>query len=134
MNERRSREFTEVFSACIREEVRRALRDFRREADDWVPHTRWPCVSARAARELARSGQLEGVRCIGKGRGRIFSVRRSVLDAWVESHPLVGAAEEDVAEPDEFDREMLKRGLVAGAAGSAPKRQSPPHLSRRSEP
>jgi hypothetical protein len=107
---------TPVLVALVREAVRAELRGAS-EADPWVPHPRWPCASRRAACALARSGALEGVRRVGKGRGALYVVRRSMLDAWIEAHLVDIANEED---DDGYEREMARRGLVAGAA-SAPR-------------
>ena len=80
------------------------------DIDPWIPHPRWPCASRRAACALARSGALAGVRRVGQGRGALYLVRRSVLDAWIEAHP-VGSS--DDSEPDDFEQEMSKRNLLA---------------------
>jgi hypothetical protein len=99
-----------VLVALIRDAVREHLRSAE-DADPWLPHPKWPCASRRAACALARSGALRGVRRIGQGRGALYLVRRSVLDAWIEAHP-VAASEHD----DGYEREMAQRGLVTGAA------------------
>src|SRR5690349_21609150 len=76
-----------VLIELVRDAVREELRGAG-EADPWVPHPQWPCASRRAACALARSGALEGVRRVGQGRGALYLVRRSVLDAWIEAHPV----------------------------------------------
>ena len=101
-------------AAYVRTEVQRAVRVAAPgvESNSWVPHPGWPCVSRRAACVLARSGELADVRRVGHGRGTLYLVRRSVLDAWIDAHPLDAASEE----PDDgFEREMSKRGLRRGA-------------------
>lgn len=100
----------------IRDEVQRAVRAARTDddADPWIPHTRWPCASRRSACALARSGALEGVRHVGQGRGALYLVRRSALDAWIEREH---ARATETQPEDDFEREMSKRGLIAGAAG-----------------
>jgi hypothetical protein len=107
-----------VLVALVRDAVREELRDAG-DADPWVPHPKWPCASRRAACALARSGALQGVRRVGHGRGALYLVRRSVLDAWIEAQPL------DVAndtQDDDYEREMARRGLVPGAT-TAPRRR-----------
>src|SRR5262249_46567610 len=93
--------------ALVRSTVRAELHATG-DADPWIPHPRWPCVSRRAACALARSGQLQGVRRVGQGRGALYLVRRSVLDAWIEAHPVDTSGE---AELDDYEREMSKRNL-----------------------
>src|SRR5512135_3087306 len=106
-----------ILVALVRDSVREELRDAG-EADPWVPHPRWPCASRRAACALARSGALEGVRRVGQGRGALYLVRRSVLDAWIESHPIDTPNEH---QDDDYEREMTQRRLVTNAApASAP--------------
>ena len=78
------------------------------EADPWIPHPRWPCASRRAACALARSGELQGVRRVGQGRGALYLVRRSVLDAWIEAHPVDTSGESEL---DDYEQEMSKRNL-----------------------
>ena len=78
------------------------------DADPWIPHPRWPCASRRAACALARSGALDGVRRVGQGRGALYLVRRSVLDAWIEAHPLDTSGDTEL---DDYEREMSKRNL-----------------------
>jgi hypothetical protein len=106
-----------VLLALVRDTVREELRGAG-DADPWIPHPRWPCVSRRAACELARSGALEGVSRVGRGRGTTYLVRRSVLDAWIEAHPVRAIDEDD----DGYEREMARRGLV----GAATAQQKPP--------
>ena len=96
--------------AFVREVVREQLR-LAGEADPWVPHPRWPCASRRAACSLARSGALEGVRRVGRGRGALYLVRQSVLDDWIESQAVDAA---DEGPQDDYEREMLRRGLAQG--------------------
>jgi hypothetical protein len=100
-----------VLAAFVREAVREELR-FVGEADPWVPHPRWPCASRRAACTLARSGALEGVRRVGRGRGALYLVRQSVLDDWIESQAVDAA---DEGSQDDYEREMQRRGLALGA-------------------
>jgi hypothetical protein len=89
------------------------------EADPWVKHTDWPCASRRAACSLARSGDLEGVRRVGAGRGSLFLVRRSVLDAWIERETTKTSG----APPaDDFAAAMARSGLRPGTAKASPKR------------
>ncbi len=76
-----------VLRSLVRDAVREELHATG-EADPWIAHPRWPCVSRRAACALARSGELHGVRRVGQGRGALYLVRRSVLDAWIEAHPV----------------------------------------------
>jgi hypothetical protein len=107
-----------VLVALVRDAVREEMR-VTGDADPWVPHPQWPCTSRRAACALARSGALAGVRRVGQGRGALYLVRRSVLDAWIEAHPVdVASTDED----DGYEREMARRGLVPGANG-APRRR-----------
>src|SRR5262249_1006037 len=96
-----------VLRSLVRSSVRAELQAAG-EADPWIPHPRWPCVSRRAACALARSGDLQGVRRVGQGRGALYLVRRSVLDAWIEAHPVDTSGE---AELDDYEREMSKRNL-----------------------
>lgn len=107
-------------AAYIQAEVRRQVQAARvdDDPDPWVPHTKWPCASRRAACSLARSGALEGVRHVGRGRGALYLVRRSVLDAWVEKEH--AGSGEALPEEDAFEREMAKRRLVAGGARHEP--------------
>lgn len=107
-----------VLVSLVRDVVREELHDSG-DADPWVPHTRWPCASRRAACALARSGALPGVRRVGNGRGALYLVRCSVLDAWIESHPVDAAAND---QHDDYEREMARRGLVPSAA-PAPRRR-----------
>jgi hypothetical protein len=101
----------------------------RRSADDFsiklgdalAPVPRWPCASRRAAGALARSGALEGVRRTGEGRGALYVVRRSVLDAWVEAHPIDAVREPGV---DDYEQEMTKRNLRPGLAPAKPAARS----------
>ncbi len=81
------------------------------DADPWIPHPRWPCASRRAACAFARSGELEGVRRVGEGRGALYLVRRSVLDAWIEAHALDAP---DKPGLDDYEQEMAKRSLHPG--------------------
>ena len=104
-----------VLIALVRDAVREEMRAGG-EADTWVPHPRWPCASRRTACALARSGELEGVRRVGRGRGALYLVRRAVLDAWIEAHPVDAANERHEPEDDGYEREMARRGLVPGAA------------------
>jgi hypothetical protein len=83
------------------------------EPDPWIPHPRWPCASRRAACTLARSGELEGVYRVGQGRGALYLVRRSVLDAWIEAHSLDAP---DKPGLDDYEQEMAKRSLHPGLA------------------
>jgi hypothetical protein len=102
-----------ALAPALRSLVRTTVREELRatgDADPWIPHPRWPCASRRAACALARSGALEGVRRVGQGRGALYLVRRSVLDAWIEAHPLDAPAD---TEPDDYEREMSKRNLRA---------------------
>jgi hypothetical protein len=107
-----------VLIALVRDAVREEMRGGG-DADTWVPHPRWPCASRRTACALARSGALEGVRRVGQGRGALYLVRRSVLDAWIEGHPVDGASEQQEPEDDGYEREMARRGLVPGASSKA---------------
>jgi hypothetical protein len=93
--------------SLVRETVREEL-NAAGEADPWIPHFRWPCASRRAACALARSGALEGVRRTGEGRGVLYVVRRSVLDAWIESHPADVPREQGI---DDYEQEMAKRNM-----------------------
>ena len=104
-----------VLVALVRDAVREELRGTG-DGDPWVPHPRWPCASRRTACALARSGVLDGVRRVGEGRGALYLVRRSVLDAWIEAHPIDAANEQEALEDDGYEREMARRGLVPGAA------------------
>ena len=99
-----------VLRTLVRNTVREELHAAG-DADPWIPHPRWPCASRRAACALARSGALEGVRRTGEGRGVLYLVRRSVLDAWIEAHPLDAWREPGV---DDYEREMSKRNLRPG--------------------
>jgi hypothetical protein len=107
-------------ASYIRAEVAAALRATTpfADADPWIPHPQWPCASRRAACALARSGELASVRRVGQGRGALYLVRRSVLDAWIEAHPLDMGGEMPA---DDFEREMAKRNLRSGAATHAPR-------------
>lgn len=105
--------FTRWLHDLIDARVKAALAELRTmragcEPDPWVPHTEWPCVSRRAACELARSGAVQGVQTVGKGPGTLHLARRSTLDAWI-------AAQNPEQPPpvDDFEREMSKRNLVA---------------------
>jgi hypothetical protein len=83
-------EIVPLLATVVRELVHGEL-----HADDgdlWVPHTQWPCSSLRAARDLARSGALEGVRRLDHraapddergGRGVLFIARRSALERYI---------------------------------------------------
>jgi hypothetical protein len=79
------------------------------EADPWIPHPRWPCASRRAAVALARSGALPGVRKLGK----VFVVRRSALDAYIDAHGLDGKHDQG-EDADEFSEAMSRAGLRKG--------------------
>jgi len=96
-----------VLRSLVRNTVREEL-NAAGEADPWIPHPRWPCASRRAACALARSGELRGVRRVGHGRGALYLVRRSVLDAWIEAHPFDKASEPEL---DDYEKEMEKRNL-----------------------
>jgi hypothetical protein len=48
------------------------------------------------------------VRRVGHGRGALYLVRRSVLDAWIEAHPVDKSGE---SEFDDYEQEMSKRNL-----------------------
>jgi hypothetical protein len=102
--------------STVREELNAAG-----EADPWIPHPRWPCASRRAACALARSGALEGVRRTGEGRGVLYVVRRSVLDAWIEAHPADVSREPEV---DDFEQEMAKRNMRPGIGPAKPAARS----------
>ena len=107
-----------VLVALVRDTVREELRvagDF----DPWIPHPRWPCASRRAACALARSGALEGVRRTGQGRGALYLVRRSVLDAWIEGQTIDAAPER---QDDDYEREMARRGLISGTGAERRRR------------
>lgn len=93
--------------SLVRSTVREEL-NATGDADPWIPHPRWPCASRRAACALARSGALQGVRRVGHGRGALYLVRRSMLDAWIEAHPVDTS---DEAELDDYEQEMSKRKL-----------------------
>lgn len=82
------------------------------EGDPWIPHPRWPCSSRRAAVVLARSGALAGVRKVG----RLFLVRQSALDAYVEAEHQKASAEEEAPPEDDFTKAMHKAGLQKRAA------------------
>lgn len=105
-------------AAYIRAEVERAVRAARADddPDPWIPHTRWPCASRRAACALARSGAVEGVRRVGSGRGALYLVRRSALDAWIEREHARAA---EPSADDAYERELAKRGWVPGAGKGA---------------
>lgn len=90
----------------VREEIARANRS-PIEADPWVPHTRWPCTSRRAACELARSGAIEAVR-----KGSLWLARASAIDRWVTSPDEPG----DAANDDEVDE--LAAAMAAAAQRS----------------
>jgi hypothetical protein len=80
-----------TLAPALRSLVRDAVREELHatgEVDPWIPPPRWPCVSRRAACTLARWGELQGVRRVGQGRGALYLVRRSALDAWIEAHPV----------------------------------------------
>jgi hypothetical protein len=76
------------------------------ELDPYVKHTDWPCVSRRAACELARSGELGDVKRVGHGRGALYLVRRSVLDAWIDRQ-----SSGDAPPADDFEATMARRGF-----------------------
>jgi hypothetical protein len=98
-------------------ELRATRADY--EPDPWVPHTEWPCVSRRAACQLARSGAVQGVQTVGKGPGTLHLARRSALAAWIEvQNPAEPAPEDD------FDREMSKRNLIVGPRKAPPRHQA----------
>ncbi|APR86219.1 Hypothetical protein A7982_11568 [Minicystis rosea] len=59
------------------------------------------------------------MRRVGHGRGALYLVRRSVLDAWIEAQPVDVAND---AEDDDYEREMARRGLAPGAT-AAPRRR-----------
>ena len=99
-----------VLRTLVRNTVREELHAAG-DADPWIPHPRWPCASRRAACAFARSGELEGVRRVGEGRGALYLVRRSVLDAWIEAHSLDAPDEPGL---DDYEQEMAKRGLRPG--------------------
>ncbi len=106
----------DAFGPALRSFVRKTVREELNaagEADPWIPHPRWPCASRRAACALARSGELQGVRRTGEGRGVLYVVRQSVLDAWIEAHPLDPVREPGV---DDYEQEMTKRNLRPGLA------------------
>ncbi len=105
-------------AAFIRAEVRAAVRATAGgDADPWMPHPQWPCASRRAACALARSGEIEGVRRVGQGRGALYLVRRSALDAWIERESATGAEPEPA---DDFELAMARSGLRRGAAPVSP--------------
>jgi hypothetical protein len=106
-----ARELATYIRAIVREELRGAVQGG--EADPWVDHRRWPCASRRAACALARSGALDGVRRVGQGRGALYLVRRSVLDAWIEAQHATAA---EPPPEDAYEREMAKRNLRPGCA------------------
>jgi len=107
-----------VLVALVRDAVREELR-VAGDVDPWVPHPRWPCASRRAACALARSGALEGVRRTGQGRGALYLVRRSTLDAWIEGQTIDVAPEK---QNDDYEREMARRGLVSRAGAERRRR------------
>jgi hypothetical protein len=92
--------------ATVSEEVRAAVHG---EADPWIPHTAWPCASRRAAVALANSRAMPGVRKLGK----VFVVRRSELDAYIEAQR---PDREPDAPADEFEQAMARYDLHKGAA------------------
>ena len=104
-----------VLIALVRDAVREEMR-VGGDVDTWVPHPSWPCTSRRTACALARSGALEGVRRLGQGRGALYVVRRSVLDAWIEAHPIDAVNEPHEPQDDGYEREMARRGLVPAAS------------------
>ena len=106
-----------VLVALVRDAVREQLR-VAGDPDAWIPHPHWPCASRRTACALARSGALEGVWRVGQGRGALYLVRRSVLDAWIEAHPIDTANEQQEPQDDGYKREMARRGLVPGASNA----------------
>jgi hypothetical protein len=109
-----ARELAAYIDTTVRAAVRAARADD--DPDPWTPHTRWPCASRRAACALARSGALEGVRRVGQGRGALYLVRRSALEAWIErEHARTAEAPPD----DPYQRELAKRGWIAGAGKGA---------------
>jgi hypothetical protein len=56
-----------------------------RNSDPWISHEEWMCCdSPSAARAVAKSGAIDGVRRTGKGRGTIYFARQSALDEWVQ--------------------------------------------------
>lgn len=125
-----ARELAKYIRATVHAEVRGARAD---DLDPWVPHLRWPCASRRTACDLARSGQLEDVKRVGRGRGTLYLVRASALDAWVEREH-ARAVDASGEEQDEYEQEMSKRGLRRGAApeqARAPKAGGVRRLSRR---
>ena len=105
----------ELVTALVRAELAQAAQGG--EADPWVKHTEWPCASRRAACSLARSGELEGVKRVGQGRGALFLVRRSTLDAYIEREGSKARAETPI---DDFAAAMARSKLRPGAA--TPKR------------
>jgi hypothetical protein len=105
-----------AFAVFVRDTVRRELRAAREaggETDPEVPHWLWPCPSRRAAVALAKSGAIDGVRRVGRGRGTAYLARRSALEAWIERESARGTEAEPV---DDFARAMTHAGLVRGAA------------------
>jgi Helix-turn-helix domain len=78
------------------------------DPDPWVPHTRWPWPR-RKARELAAAGAIPGARKVGKD----WMVRRSVLDAFIEGHPVASAPSPapTAAETDDVDEVLQRRGF-----------------------
>jgi hypothetical protein len=60
------------------------------------------------------------VRRVGQGRGALYLVRRSVLEAWIEAHPVDVANDE---QDDDYGREMARRGLVPSTIAAQRRRR-----------
>lgn len=76
-----------------------------READDWVPHTKWPVQSVRVACALARAGEIDAHRA-----GRLWLARRSEIDRWVRSQPRTVSVPTSKASNDYNPVAMIKAG------------------------
>jgi hypothetical protein len=99
------------------------------DVDPELPHWQWwMCPSRRAAIALARTGAVQGVRRVGRGRSTAYLARRSALEAYVESE--YGRAAE-LPVDDAFELAMRRRGLITGAAPAHGKQGGVRLLSRR---
>src|SRR5687767_13687495 len=80
----------EVIDALVRERVAEALATRERpDADDMVPHARWPFPSRREACEAAAAGKIDGARKVG----RCWYASKRALAAYLEANsaPALGS-------------------------------------------
>ena len=76
-------EIDDLIRRLVRDEVRAALLQRERpDADDMVPHARWPFPSRREACEAAAAGKIDGARKVG----RCWYASKRALAAYLEAN------------------------------------------------